>query len=169
MTQPIPYHSYPQAGPWDADLSHLKTLSICHYVWGALTILFSSIFIVHIVMGVAMLNNPDFFAPASPSGPTAATTQPQATPPPPPAFLGWMFVGMGSCAILFGWTMGVLTIVSGRFLARRKNRLFSLIMAGVNCMSVPIGTTLGVFTFVVLLRPSVRALYDQGEPAAAAG
>ena len=39
-------------------------------------------------------------------------------------------------------------------------------MAGVNCLSMPIGTTLGIFTFVVLLRPSVTALYDHGGPAA---
>jgi hypothetical protein len=90
----------------------------------------------------------------------------QPLPPPPPPFLGWMFIGMGSCAIVLGWTAGILTIVSGRCLQRRRARVFSLVMAGVNCLSVPIGTTLGVFTFIVLLRPSVQALYDQNKPAA---
>ena len=41
----------------------------------------------------------------------------------------------------------------------RRARTFSLVMAGVNCLSVPLGTTLGVFTFIVLLRESVAAQY----------
>jgi hypothetical protein len=161
MTQPIAYQPYPPANPWHTDLSHLKTLAICHYVWGALTILLSSIFIVHIVMGVVLLKNPGAFNPPRPATTAPMTQQPQM----PPAF-GWIFVGAGSCAMLLGWSAGILTIISGRCLARRRARLFSLIMAGVNCLSVPIGTTLGVFTFVLLLRPSVQALYDQSRPAA---
>jgi hypothetical protein len=37
--------------------------------------------------------------------------------------------------------------------------MFSLVIAGVNCASFPLGTLLGVFTFIVLLRASVRSLY----------
>ena len=162
MTQPIAYYpSPPHPGQWDADLSHLKTLAICHYVWGALTILFSSIFIVHIMMGVVLLNNPRAFNPPGPAMTVPVMQQPQL----PPTF-GWIFVGAGSCAILLGWTIGTLTIVSGRCIARRRSRVFSMVMAGVNCLSMPIGTVLGIFTFVVLFRPSVQALYHQGRPAA---
>jgi hypothetical protein len=35
-----------------------------------------------------------------------------------------------------------------------------MIMAGVNCAWFPFGTVLGVFTFIVLLRTSVRAMYE---------
>jgi len=38
--------------------------------------------------------------------------------------------------------------------------MFSLIIAGINCVQFPFGTVLGVFTFVVLLRDSVRELYE---------
>ena len=172
MTQPVSYYPYPppQPGPWDRDASHLNTLAICHYVWGAVTTLFSSIFIIYIVMGVAFLNAPGAFMPPAPppaSPSTAPMTMPAMQPlAAPPPFLGWMFIGMGSCFLTLGWTSGILTIVSGRCLHRRRSRVFSLVMAGVNCLSVPIGTTLGVFTFIVLLRPSVQALYDQHRPAA---
>src|SRR4051794_19120809 len=174
MTHPMSYYpAPPQPGPWDRDVSHLGTLAICHYVWGAVTILFSSIFIIHIVMGLAMLKNPGVFAPPPRPLPLPTTATPTTMPvmqsQAPPPFLGWMFVGMGSCGIVFGWTIGILTIVSGRCLHRRRSRLFSLIIAGVNCLSMPVGTALGVFTFIVLLRPSVQALYDQHNSAAAAG
>ena len=70
-----------------------------------------------------------------------------------------VFLFMGSCATLFGWTFGVLTILSGRYIAQRRRRMFSMVIAGINCASFPLGTLLGVFTFIVLLRPSVKAMY----------
>jgi hypothetical protein len=66
---------------------------------------------------------------------------------------------MGGCAVFVGWTLGILTIVSGRLISLRRRRTFSLVVAGINCASFPFGTVLGVFTFIVLARPSVRALY----------
>jgi hypothetical protein len=125
------------------DEGHLKALAICHYVWGGLAMLFSCMFIVHIVMGVLML-----------SGKIPVNTA-QGAPFP----MGYFFVCIGTGGIVLGWAVGILNIVSGRAIARRRRRMFSLVMAGVNCASFPIGTLLGVFTFIVLLRSSVRALY----------
>jgi hypothetical protein len=143
----IPYASAaPQAS---AEAGHLTTLSICHYVWGGLIMLFSSIFIIHIVMGAAMVSGKMPFP-----TPPANSTQPAF-----PTQIGYVFICMGSGAVGLGWTVGILSIISGRCIARRRRRIFSLVMAGVNCVSFPLGTTLGVFTFIVLLRPSVRGMY----------
>jgi hypothetical protein len=54
----------------------------------------------------------------------------------------------------------VLNVLSGLFLWQKKNRLFSLIIGGLNCLQIPFGTALGVFTFLVLSRDSVRQLYS---------
>src|SRR5688500_1564794 len=99
MTQPISYEHAP-VGPWDADRSHLKTLAICHYVWGGISIAFSSIFIIHFVMGVMIVSG------AMPFGPPAGAPGRPAAPGPPPQAFGWVFVGMGSCLVLLGWTTG---------------------------------------------------------------
>jgi hypothetical protein len=147
--QPVPYQSLP---PFDRDASHLKTLAICHYVYGGITMAFSCIFIVHIVLGIVMLNNPAMMNNAS-----------SASRPPPPEWFGWIFVGAGSCAIVLGWTLGILNIYSGRCIMARRSRTFTLVIAGIDCLSVPLGTTLGVFTFVVLLRDSVRWLYESAK------
>lgn len=147
MTQPnaIPYHSVdPQSL---ADMGNIRTLSICHYVWGLLTMAFSSIFVVHIVLGVAMLSGKI----APPPGAGA----------PPPNWFAAIFIAMGSSAVAIGWSVGLLTILSGRYMMSRRRRMFSLVMAGVNCAFFPFGTLLGVFTFVVLLRPSVRLMYEE--------
>jgi hypothetical protein len=140
-----PSISYASRMPVDGDdEGHLKAIVICHYVWGGLALLFSCIFIVHIVMGVLMVNG-KFGPNTGPNGP-------------PPQF-GYLFICMGSGFMFLGWALGILTLMSGRAIAKRKWRMFSLVIAGVNCASFPLGTLLGVFTFIVLLRASVRSLY----------
>ena len=58
-----------------------------------------------------------------------------------------------------GWTFAVLVLVAGRCIARRKYYAFCFVMACVECLSVPFGTVLGVFTILVLNRASVRELF----------
>lgn len=55
---------------------------------------------------------------------------------------------------------GTGNLLSGLFICRRVCRLFSLFVAGLNCVVVPVGTILGAFTLVVLFRDSVREAYD---------
>ena len=76
-----------------------------------------------------------------------------------PRAIGFLFVGIGTVVVLLGWTIGGLTIYAGRCLQRRRHRTFTFVMAGINCLHVPFGTALGVFTIIVLQRPSVAALY----------
>jgi hypothetical protein len=57
--------------------------------------------------------------------------------------------------------VGLLNGISGFFLQARKNRTFSLVVAGLDCLMIPLGTILGAFTLVVLLRQSVAAAYDE--------
>ena len=51
-------------------------------------------------------------------------------------------------------------MISGFCLHARKHRTFSLIVGGVNFLHLPLGTVLGVFTIIVLIRDSVRELYE---------
>lgn len=37
--------------------------------------------------------------------------------------------------------------------------MFALVVAGLDCVRIPVGTALGVFTISVLLRDSVRQSY----------
>jgi len=38
--------------------------------------------------------------------------------------------------------------------------MFCLIVAGIICIFMPLGTILGVFTIIVLVRPSVKAMFE---------
>jgi len=55
----------------------------------------------------------------------------------------------------------VLNFLSARYLAKRRKKTFSIVVAALNCLSLPLGTILGVFTIVVLSRPSVEAIYQK--------
>ena len=68
--------------------------------------------------------------------------------------------GVGTFIIVSGWTMAACVLAAGRMLARRRRYLFCLVMAGIECLMMPLGTILGVFTIIVLSRESVKAAFE---------
>ncbi len=131
------------------DEEHLRLLSIFHYVVGGLAGLFALFPIIHLIIGLTMVLAPEVF--------TSHGEQP------PPAFFGWFFILFASVFIAGGWIFAAFVITTGRFLARRRHYLFCLIMAGTECIFMPFGTILGVFTIVVLMRDTVKRLFSTGE------
>jgi hypothetical protein len=126
------------------DEEHLRILAIFHYVICGLIGLFSCFPIIHLVMGYLIIVSPETMA----SDDSA-----------PPAFMGWLFVIMGGLFIIFGWIFAICVFLAGRFLTRRKHRIYCLVVAGIACLFMPFGTVLGVFTIVVLSRESVKQLF----------
>ena len=128
------------------DEEHLKLLVIFHYVVAALCALFGSIPLIHVGLGLMMVLRPAFFMQGHQGSP-------------PPEWLGFLFIGLGGFIVLSGWGVAVCTLISGRYLAKRKKRMFSFVMAAVLSMFMPFGTALGIFTIIVLNRDSVQRLY----------
>ena len=126
------------------DNEHLKLLSIFHYVMGGLAALFGCIPIIHVILGLFFILSPHSFG----EGPNQ-----------PPPFIGWLFLLLGGCFILFAWTYAILVLFAGRCIAQRKRHTYCFIVACVECLWVPFGTCLGVFTILVLNRTSVKALF----------
>src|SRR6266576_2537996 len=127
------------------DEEHLRLLTMFHVVCAGMAALFACFPVIHLILGLAMLLRPQVFGPAK---------------DPPPHFLGWFIVIFASGFILAGWTYAALLAWAGRCLARRKHYLFCLVMACVACLFMPFGTVLGVFTIIVLARPSVKSLFS---------
>jgi hypothetical protein len=128
------------------DAEHLRLLSIFHFVVGGLTALVACIPLFHLAVGIAIVSGAfDGVSKGSP----------------PPALFGWFFIIIGALAILLGWAYSISLIVAGRLLSQRRGYLFCLVMAALSCMNLPLGTCLGVFTLLVLNRPSVKALFRQ--------
>jgi hypothetical protein len=78
----------------------------------------------------------------------------------PPFELFYAFIGFYVFMGLMGAAGAVVNVLSGLFMQRRTHRTFSLVVAGLDCLQMPFGTILGVFTIVVLTRDSVRASYE---------
>jgi len=137
------------------DEEHLRLLSIFHYVVAGLAALFALFPIFHLIFGIFMILAPQKFG---------GHGQEQ----PPLALMGWFFVIFASMFITLGWTVAALILTTGRFLARRRHYTFCLVMAGMECLFMPFGTVLGVFTILVLVRESVKQLFGANLPATSA-
>jgi hypothetical protein len=129
------------------DREQIKLLAIFHFVFGGLALVGIAFLFVHYFIMHAMFSNPEMWK-----------GQPQAMPT--KVFLDafiWLYLFMGF--ILLG--VLVLNVLSGFFLLQKRNRVFSLIIGGLNCLQIPFGMALGVFTILVLTRDSVGQLYGE--------
>jgi len=63
-----------------------------------------------------------------------------------------MFVVLGSVLFLTGIAMSVCILMAGRSLALRKRYTFVFVTACVECLFMPFGTVLGVFTICAFAR-----------------
>lgn len=129
-----------------SDQEHLKLLSIFHYVVAGLTALFACIPLIHLSLGLFMIFSPQSF-----------TSGNQA---PPPAFIGWLFAGLGAFLFLCGQSLALCLFLSGRHLQKRTRYWFVFVTACVGCLLMPFGTILGIFTIFVLSRESVKNLFS---------
>jgi hypothetical protein len=121
---------------------HLQLLAIFHYIVGGLAAFFACFPLIHLTMGVVMV--------------CGGFSGNQA----PPAILGWLFIILGGGFFLAGQSLAICIIIAGRFLAQRRRYLFVFVIACCECLFMPFGTVLGVFTIVLLSRESVKAAFD---------
>jgi len=139
VTPPLPA----QAAQAAQDLEYLRLLSIFHYVVAAITALFSLFPVIHLMIGLGLVSG------------RLPSSDPGA------ALAGWIFVGLATMFILCGLTLAGFMAYAGRCLARRRRHTLCMVVACVSCLFMPFGTVLGVFTLVMLTRPSVKLLFDQ--------
>jgi hypothetical protein len=133
------------------DEEHLKLLQTGHLVLAALTAAFSCIPLVHVVVGISILVAPDsMFGESHGKGPLP--------------FFGLMFAIMGGVFVLGGWTLAALIFTAGRAIARRRRYTLCIVVACLSCLFMPFGTILGVFSLIVLNRPSVKLLFESERP-----
>jgi hypothetical protein len=137
----VPFNTPPQE---EIDHEHLRMLELGYLIAGILEIIFSSFFIGHIVIGILTITH------KIPSPPSSGFPIP----------FGYFFLVGGSIIVLGGWTLGILTLIGRRFLRQRRHYIFLLVLAGISCViATPVGTALGIFTFILLFRPSISALF----------
>jgi hypothetical protein len=132
------------------DVTQLRWLAICYYVFGGLGCLCGSLPMLHVIFGTSMML--DAVGSARDDGDAAVA--------------GGIVAGLGLLLVVSAWAGGIATVLAGRFLAQRRRRTFCLVMAALTAITcMPLGTALGVFTFIVLARPRVQAAFERRAPA----
>ncbi|HVS63955.1 MAG TPA: hypothetical protein VMT85_10695 [Thermoanaerobaculia bacterium] len=126
------------------DAEHLQILSIFHHVAAVLVGLLSLLPSFHLAFGIMMISGE--LTEGEPIG----------------EVIGWFLAVLAGLAMMAGLTFAVCLVVAGRALMQRRRYTFCLVVAGLSCILVPFGTVLGVFSIVVLVRPSVRELFEEG-------
>ncbi len=127
------------------DREHLNLLVIFHYIVAGLALMGIGFLVLHYMVMGSVFNNPEMWK--------------NAKDQPPPqlfAMFKWFYLFMGFLLII----AAVGNLLSGLYLRARKHRTFSIVVAALNCLQIPFGTVLGVFTIVVLVWESVCQLYE---------
>ena len=127
------------------DEEHLRLLAVFHNVVAGLGVLFSLFPLLHLGMGIMLVTG------KFDSGEQAKGFE--------PALMGGFFIAFSLTWIIAGLTASVFVFRAGRYLRRRERYMFCFVMAGVMCAFAPFGTVLGVFTLLVLLRPTVKEAF----------
>lgn len=135
------------------DAEHLKLLAVFHFVLAGLSLVGIAFLCLHWFLMHTVFTNPEMMKNA------------KGGPPPKEFFMifRWFYFFMGTFIV----AGGLGNLISGFCLLKRRGKIFSFVVAGLNCLGFPFGTTLGVFTFIVLLRDSVGELYVPNSPATA--
>jgi len=134
-----------------APVDNLNTFSILHLVKGILTLFFSLFFLFYAFMGgffrtifeneAHLHNNPEM--PFNP---------------------GNIFIIIGVIGFIITVVMGILTLLTAKYIKARRNYTFIFVMSIINCLSVPLGTLLGIFTIIEINKPHIKAQFDKKEP-----
>jgi MFS family permease len=128
------------------DEEHLNLLSVFNYIFGGLGI-FGSLFpLIYVGLGI-------FFV----LGGSELLDTPMD---PEMAFMGWFFIAFGFVFFVILLGAAVCGLLSGRFISKRANYMYSFILACIQCAFSPLGTILGVFTIIVLSRETVKTEYE---------
>jgi len=128
--------------PSSDDDRYLDLLGILHWVLGGVVALFSLFPVIHVAIGLMAL-----------SGQLPGMAREEGR------IFGILFAGLGSAFILMGMALAAVLIAAGFSLRARRRHPFCLVAAAVSCLFMPLGTILGVFTIVLLMKPEISAAF----------
>lgn len=130
--------------------NNLSTLSILHFVYGGFVVT-AGVVVLFIMLALGEVLQSDWLR--------------ETNGDHVPRVIGGLFSAIGWGVFVFLCLKGAANIISGSLLGKARGRLFSQIVAGFNCLNIPVGITLGIFTLVELGKEDVKRLYLANEAA----
>jgi hypothetical protein len=182
MNHPLPETSAPAVSA--ETLSHLNVLALLHKIAGGLLVLFACFPLIHMLIGVllvlgvidgqaaqqstleevthveepATMTQPEA---SEFSGAVAASVSADEALEASEQMIGALFLIAGLFFFLLGQGVAVCVFLTGRFIKQRRHWTFCIVMSALACSAFPLGTLLGVFTLVLLLKPEVKSLFQK--------
>jgi hypothetical protein len=144
---PMPQGNFQPQFDYAKDEKHLAQLSLGFKIYAGINAFFSCIPFIHLFIGIMMV-----------------TGRLDNGANPPPAAFGWFFIVLASVFIIGGWALSICNFYAGRFLKEHRNYTFCFVMSCINCAMMPFGTVLGIFSILVLMRDSVKNIFDDNPP-----
>jgi hypothetical protein len=133
------------------DEEHLKLLSLGYMVSAGIAAFFALFGIMYVFIGIVTSIAIAHVPISSKAG------------EPPPAFIGWIFAGMGLVFLLIGSGLAFARFWAARCVKQRKSRTYCMVIAAIGCVEIPYGTALGVLSLMVLGRQSVAKLFTANQ------
>lgn len=125
--------------------NNIELLSTLHYVWGGIT-LFASLFVlIYVLVGAGLLF----------SGMGSGELAEQ--------FTGGVFMLFGLFGFLLVVAIGIMSILCGKYLKERRNRMFCLVISALSCANAPLGLLLGIFTIMEIEKPEIKKEFEDNK------
>ena len=121
---------------------NLRIFKILYIIKGILTLVFSIIPLLYVFFGVYLFQSQDLHDENSEIG-------------------GAIVMAIGITIFLFFITMGILTLLTAKYLGEKKNYDFVFVMAIINCLTGVLGIILGIFTIIELNKTNVKRLFGK--------
>jgi hypothetical protein len=150
MSQPTPAQLQPPTlqGPGPdttpQDKQHLLLLMIFYYISAGLNLIGLCVGGLYLGIGIAMIGELSSNA---------------ATSPPQDEEVAYILAIVGGVTVALCLLTGVLQLLCAIAIQKRRRRTYCLVVAGLTCLSIPLGTSLGIYTFIALSRPGVIAMF----------
>lgn len=122
----------------EKDREHLSLLATFHYIVAGMIGLFSCFALIYMAIGVGLV--------------AGKIKSEDATP----LWAGWLVFAVGFLVLAAGWTVAGFMIAAGRSLKAHRRWTFCVVVAAVECMFMPFGTALGIFTLVMLNKTGMK-------------
>ncbi len=121
---------------------NLRIFRILYIIKGILILLFAFLPVFYIFLGVFLFYN-------------------EGTPEAQSHFGSLLVICIGIMVFLFLLVLGILTLLTAKYLGETRNYDFIFVMAIINCLTGVLGILLGIFTILELNKPHVKRLFGK--------
>jgi hypothetical protein len=138
--------------PMDRRHEHVRLLAIFHFVYAGIVVLGSLVPIFWLT--VASVWWPELAAEARHDNDLR-----------PAMASGALVAGLIGFGVVLSWLWAALVFFAGRSLIVYRRHTFCLVIAGLACLCIPLGTILGAVSLVILNREETRQLFQDPDTA----